>query len=224
MTDRSRIRVWDLPLRLFHWLLAACVGGAIVTAKIGGTWMIWHERLGTTVLALLVFRLVWGIVGPRHARFASFVRGPRAVLAWLRHPPQAPAPGHNPLGALSVLAMLLALGLQATTGLFANDDIAFEGPLAASVSNATSSLLTGWHRLNEPVVLGLIALHLAAIVWYRVRRGKNLVGTMIHGDADAAATPGALPSRDDASIRLLALALAAACAAAVIWLVNRGPA
>jgi cytochrome b len=218
MTDSTapKLRVWDLPTRLFHWLLAALVVGSFVTVKVGGNLMVWHERLGYAALALVAFRIVWGFVGGRYARFASFVRGPGAVLDYLRG--GAAGPGHNPLGALSVLALLAAVAFQASSGLFANDDIAFEGPLARYVSGATSSLLTTWHRRNEWVILALVVLHVGAILWYRFGRGHDLVRPMLTGDAQV--PPGFPPSRDDAALRLRALAIAAACAAAVAWLVR----
>lgn len=210
-----RTRVWDLPTRLFHWLLAVLVVGAFVSVKTGN--MVVHERIGYTVLALLLFRLVWGVVGGRHARFASFVRGPSAVIAALRGG-KPHAAGHSPLGALSVLAMLAAIGFQASSGLFANDDIAFEGPLARHASGATVSLLTTLHRWNETVILALVALHLVAIAYYRFGRGQRLVAPMVTGDAQF---PTPQPeSRDDVVMRLRALVIAAACAAAVAWLVR----
>jgi cytochrome b len=212
-----RIRVWDLPTRLFHWTLALLVAGSFVTVKLGGNLMVWHERLGFAALALVLFRVVWGFVGGRYARFATFVRGPGRVIASLRGA-APPSPGHNPLGALSVLALLAAVGFQAVSGLFSNDDIAFEGPLARHVSSATSSLLTTLHRNNETVILALVALHVAAIVYYRVAKRRNLVGPMVLGDASFdAAFP---PSRDDAALWWRALAVAGACAAAVAWLVS----
>jgi cytochrome b len=212
----TRIRVWDLPTRVFHWVLAALIVASFVTVKVGGNLMVWHERLGYAALTLVAFRVVWGFAGGRYARFASFVRGPGAVLAYLRGAPAAP--GHNPMGALSVLALLAAVGFQAASGLFANDDIAFEGPLAAKVSGATSSLLTTMHRINEKVIIALVALHLVAVLYYRFGKGKDLVRPMLTGDATV---PGTHPaSRDDAMLRLRALVIAAACAAAVAWLVR----
>lgn len=216
-TSTRRIRVWDLPTRLFHWTLAALVVGSFVTIKIGGNLMIWHERLGYTVLALLMFRLVWGFAGGRYARFTSFVRGPGHVLAYLRGQ-GGDRPGHNPLGALSVLALLAALVFQASSGLFTNDDIAFEGPLARYVSGALSSTLTTWHRRNEYLIMGLVALHVVAILYYRFGRRHDLIGPMFSGDAPVSG--GHPASRDDAALRLRALVVAAACAAAVSWLVR----
>jgi len=209
-------RVWDLPTRLFHWALAALVLFSVVTANVGGDWITWHFISGYCVLALVAFRIVWGFVGGRYARFASFVFGPATILATLRGDPAAPrTPGHNPLGSLSVFAMLASVGAQAAIGLFANDDIASEGPLARFVSGATSAALTSLHRLNGDLIVALVAIHLAAIAYYRVRKGENLVTPMILGDKPGVA-PG-LASRDDARLRLRALVVLALCAAAV-WL------
>jgi cytochrome b len=215
--QRSMVRVWDLPIRVFHWLLAALVVGAFVTAKIGGNAMILHERFGVAILALLVFRVVWGLVGSRHARFLSFVRGPRAVASALREGWQGL--GHSPLAGWSVLALLGALGFQAVSGLFANDDIAFEGPLAVRVSSRVSGWLTDLHEANESVLIGLVSLHLAAIAWYALIRRRNLVRPMISGDAPA--PPGAQGSRDDLLLRVGALLLAAACGAAAWFMLLR---
>jgi len=216
-----RIRVWDLPTRLFHWALVGLVCGSFVTAKVGGNLMVWHSRLGYAALTLLLFRAVWGVVGSRYARFATFVRGPSAVRAYLRGDPAwVDRPGHNPLGALSVVAMLGAVGLQAATGLFATDEIAFEGPLAARVSEATSLALTTVHGLGEKAILALVALHVLAVAYYRFARGRDLIRPMLTGDASAA--PGSVPARDDAATRALALVLLAFCAGAVAWLVGRG--
>lgn len=221
MTDTSVLRIWDLPTRLFHWAFAACVAGAYVTVKLGGLYMDWHVRFGLAALGLVLFRLVWGFVGPRHARFASFVRGPRAVLGYLRG--EAAHAGHNPLGALSVLAMLLDLGLQAASGLFATDEIMADGPLFNYVSSATAGLLTSLHRANEIVILALVALHLLAIAWYRLVRRQPLVRAMITGDMPAdRLPPGAAPSADGAAVRIRALALAIAVAALVWWLQSLG--
>lgn len=208
------IRIWDLPVRLFHWLLAATVMGSFISAKMGN--LVWHERLGCTALALLLFRLIWGVAGSRYARFASFVRGPRAVQAYLRGAWRGA--GHNPLGALSVLAMLAALLFQAVSGLFTNDDIAFEGPLAHRVSGAMTSLLTTLHRGNEKVLLALVALHIGAIVYYRMVKRHDLIGPMLSGDG-AHAEPFEA-ARDDLRLRLRALVIAALCGLAVVWLVR----
>lgn len=218
-----RIRVWDLPTRLFHWLLVACIVGSLVSVNLGGNAVGWHFRFGYAILTLLLFRLLWGFVGPRYARFASFPPSPAAAIAWMRGA-RAAWPGHNPVGAFSVYAMLAALALQAVTGLFATDDIMWDGPLKAQVSNATSALLTRVHKVNRFVVLALIALHLVAIAWYGSVRKEPLVRAMIDGDkavATVAGEPSPEPAADGARERVLALALLGLSAVAVWAIVKR---
>ncbi len=182
-----RVPVWDPLLRLFHWCLVACVVGAVVTVKIGGNAMGWHGGFGQAVLALLVWRLVWGVIGPETARFRSFVRGPEAILAYLRG--QWHGIGHNPLGALSVLALLAAFGVQAALGLFSYDEIAFRGPLARLLSEETQLLLTSWHRRLEPMLYALVLLHVGAIAFYRLVKKEDLLTPMITGYRVVASSP-----------------------------------
>ena len=226
MTDTpitQPIRVWDLPTRVFHWLLVLAVIGLVITGKLGGNALVWHMRLGLTVLALLCFRLVWGLVGGRWSRFASFVHAPATVLRYLRgqaKPGEHLDVGHNPLGAASVLAMLGLLMLQVGTGLLADDEISSTGPLNKYVANATGLLATGWHKnVGQWLLLALVALHLGAIIFYRWR-GQNLVTPMITGDK--ALPPGVPASRDSAGTRLLALAVLAGCVAAAGWIWRQG--
>lgn len=201
--------VWDLPLRLFHWLLVGCVIGAFVTAKIGGNAMVWHGRLGLAILGLLVFRIVWGLVGPTYARFAQFVRGPGAIRAYLRG--QWQGQGHNPFGALSVLALLGVLSLQAATGLFANDDIAFEGYLYALVGSELSGQITGIHHLLEKALMLLVLLHVGAIVFYARVKKHNLVKPMLSGWADGK------PCESARGGGAVAFIVAALIALATVW-------
>jgi len=216
----SRVRVWDLPVRLFHWLLVACVVGLVVTGYKGA--LDWHARLGYAVLTLLLFRLAWGFVGGYWARFATFFYSPRSVVAYLRgqaHPDHLV--GHNPLGAGSVFAMLLVLAAQVGTGLFSDDDSSFTGPLNKFVSNARGLALTWYHkRVGQWLLLALVALHLAAIVFYAVRKKDNLVRPMVGGDK--VVPQPARSSRDDAATRLGALVLLLVSAGAVAWLVGLG--
>ncbi len=193
----AAVRVWDLPTRLVHWSLAVLVVFSVVTAQIGGLWLDWHMRSGYAILALIVFRLLWGIAGSRHARLAHFVRGPRVVLDYLRGRHLHDGAGHNPLGALSVVAILAVLLVQAGTGLFSNDGSFTEGPLARLVSRATGELLSSIHRWGEPAVYGIAALHLAAIAYYFVVRREDLVGPMITGDRHGI---DAHPARDDPAL------------------------
>ncbi len=181
----SRIYVWDLPLRIFHWALVGCVVAAIISANIGGNGFVWHFRFGYAVIVLLVFRLIWGFAGSRYARFSSFPPSPGRALAYLKDPARVPAThGHNPLGAFSVYAMLLLLCIQVGTGLFANDDVMWEGPLRQYVSDSTSALLTTVHKINRIALISLIGLHLAAIIFYTRIKKEKLVKAMISGYKD----------------------------------------
>lgn len=218
----TAVRIWDLPTRLFHWALVACVVGLIVTGNVGGSWMNWHLRLGYGVLTLLLFRVVWGFAGGRWSRFGSFLFGPAAFLRYLRGQarPHERA-GHSPLGSLSVFALLAVLGLQVGSGLVSDDEIAFFGPLVGLVSNETVGTATWYHtEVGKLLVLALVVLHLLAIGFYRLFRGERLVGPMIHGDKTLAEVlPG---SRDDLRSRLSALVVLLICAGIVYGIVGLG--
>jgi len=214
----NKTLVWDLPLRLFHWLLVLLVVLSFVSAKIGGNAMQVHLLSGYTVLALLLFRILWGFLGGTHARFASFVRGPAAVIAYLRGNEGGRHLGHNPAGAWSAILMLAVLLLQAATGLFANDDIATEGPLAKLVSKALSDRITGIHYLNVKLLFALIGLHLSAIAFYLFYKRDNLVKPMLTGFKDAAAGPG--ETAQGGGKTWLAAVLLAACAGCVYLLLK----
>jgi cytochrome b len=172
--------VWDLPLRVFHWGLLVCITGSFVTASLGGNLFVWHFRFGYAVIALVLFRLVWGFAGSRYSRFQSFPPSPSSALQYLRGK-TAPTLGHNPLGALSVYALLLSLLVQVTTGLFANDGIMWDGPLRNWVTGETSDMITGWHKLNRIVLMVLIATHVCAIAFYTWVKKESLVKAMLTG-------------------------------------------
>jgi cytochrome b len=184
----ARIKIWDLPTRLFHWLLVALIAGAFITESLDS--MEWHGRVGLTILGLLVFRIVWGFVGSTYARFCTFVRGPQSIKAYLKGEWQGL--GHNPLGALSVLAILAVVGIQVASGLFSNDDSSFYGPLAGLVSESLSHGLTELHESMEPVLIALVVAHVAAIMFYARAKKENLVRPMITGwkEADGEAAKG----------------------------------
>jgi cytochrome b len=192
-----RIHLWDLPLRAFHWLLVLAVAIAVVTGKLGGNWMSIHGKAGLSIVGLVVFRLAWGFVGPTHARFASFFPTPTRLRAYLSGRWQGV--GHNPLGAISVFALLGLLAVQAGSGLFSNDDIAYSGPLYPAVSDALSARLSAVHRLSVNGLLGLVGLHVLAIAYHvRVKR-DDLLKPMVtgwkeveHGDSTRGGSPAAL--------------------------------
>ena len=189
-----RIRVWDLPTRLFHWLLVMSVAICFVTGMIGVTAMSLHMLSGLVALGLLAFRIFWAFMGGRQSRFTAFVRGPRTILRYALDMVRGSAPrylGHNPLGGWSVLAMLLALAVQVGTGLFASDDILTEGPLYHLVDSTVAQQLTRIHRFNRFVVGTLAVIHLLAIGFHLWVKRENLIKPMITGvkdwpcDADA---------------------------------------
>lgn len=194
MTPVKTIRVWDLPLRLFHWALLICVLGAIISIEIADNIDI-HQYFGYAVLSLLIFRLTWGVLGGEHARFASFVRGPGQAIAYLKtiKTQHGPSIGHNPLGALSVLGMLAALLFQAVSGLFLTDEILFEAPLFKFISGDTASLLAQAHEINPKIIMALIGLHIAAILFYRFGKRENLITPMITGSKEV---PADCPAND----------------------------
>jgi cytochrome b len=178
-TPLTRIRLWDLPTRIFHWSLVVAVAVAIVTGKAGGSWMELHGQAGLAIVGLVSFRLAWGVLGSRYARFLTFLPTPRSLLAYLKGEWQGA--GHNPLGALSVLALLTLLGAQAFTGLVGNDSNAFYGPLFELVDESVSNKLTGWHHLMADGLLVLIGVHVAAIAFYLLIKRDNLVKPMVTG-------------------------------------------
>lgn len=214
----QRVLVWDAWVRLFHWAVVALVAFSWWSGTEGGTVMEYHMLSGYAILALVLFRLLWGLVGSTHARFSDFLRGPRTVAAaarelFSRRP--MPYAGHNPVGGWMVVALLAALAVQAGTGLFANDDIFIEGPLYRHVSKATSDLLTRVHHWNFNVILALVALHVAGVLYHRIAKRENLVAAMITGRKHLPAAP---PARF-ASV-WTALGALAASAAVVAVVVN----
>ena len=218
-------RVWDLPVRITHWLLVFGIAGSYATHKLGVAYFKYHMWFVYLVVVLAAFRILWGLVGTRHARFASFLRGPRAtgayLLAMLRGNASA-TPGHNPIGAWMVLFLLFALVAQGVTGLFANDEIFNTGPLYGYISDALSLRLTSWHRRLFDWILIAVVLHVLAVVAHRLLAGHDLIGPMFSGRK-----PASLVAEHEAisSSRLwLATLLLAGLAATVTWLVLRAPA
>ncbi len=183
MHERGSL-VWDLPSRLFHWTLLCCLAGSWITAEAGFEWTEWHFRLGYASLTLIAFRVIWGLVGTRHARFADFLRGPGPTLAnakrlFTRTPSNYA--GHTPIGGWSVMLMLTLVAVQAGTGLFLTDDIFYAGPYNGVVSSATAGTLAQIHHLNFNLLQAVVVLHVAAVAWYRWGKGTHLVAPMLHG-------------------------------------------
>lgn len=216
-------RVWDLPLRLFHWSLVILVAISIYTGENGGfNEMDYHMLSGYAILALILFRVIWGFVGSEHARFSDFVR-PSAIVAYSRSllskdTREDKRPGHKPLGALSVLAFLVILLVQGGTGLFANDDIFLEGPLTHLVEDEMSDDLTTVHHFAAKVLYVLIFLHLSAILFYQFVRKESLLPAMITGRfrGRTGKSDSAKPIKE-AAMAVIALAV---CSGFVYYLIN----
>ena len=210
MTDRGAAAlqpVWDLPIRLFHWLLAALIAFSWWSAE--EHHLDWHFWSGYAILTLLIFRLLWGLFGSSTARFASFVRGPGAVFAYLRDDMSWRFAGHTPLGALSVVALLLCTLAQVTLGLLSTDEDGLnEGPLARFVSIDTSEAAASIHEIFFYVLLAFIVLHVAAILYYRLARGKKLAAAMVTGRAELEPDVAPMrPARWWAALACLAVAI-----------------
>lgn len=175
---KHRIQVWDLLIRLFHWCLVILVGAVFATASLGALEV--HELAGKGVLDLVVFRLIWGVVGSQTARFSDFLGGFTAIRQYLVYR-QSKSLGHNPLGGWMVAAMLAVLLIQAATGLLANDGILFQGPLAHSISQSLSDVASSAHLRLANLLGGLIAIHITAILLYWFVGRENLVAPMFTG-------------------------------------------
>ena len=208
-----RVRVWDWPTRIFHWLLVVLIAAAWWTGENGD--LTWHYRIGMMLLILFVFRLIWGFIGGSTARFASFVRGPRAIAAYLRGGGPHGV-GHNPLGALSVLALLGLVGLVVGLGLFATDQDGIQpGPLSHRVSVELADAALELHEIGFNLLVALVVLHVAAIAYYWLFKRDNLLGPMLSGRREA--PEGTVPLRPAAAWRAVVALLVAFLFAWWIW-------
>lgn len=221
MNSPDAVKVWDLPTRLFHWAIVFFFVLSWRSAESGA--MDWHYLSGLIALGLILFRLIWGVIGSSTARFSHFVRSPRTTLGYLRSPADAPvtAAGHNPIGGYSVVAMLLALSVQVGTGLFAVDVDGLEsGPLSYLVSFDQGRVAAEVHEVSFNLLLGLIILHVLAVFYYRIRRSRKLIVPMITGrDPQLAPDAAGLVSAG-----LLRFVLAAGIAAGLAWWLGTGSA
>lgn len=212
------VRVWDLPTRLFHWTLVLLIVLLYASGEYDLLDMRWHFWAGYATLALIAFRVLWGLIGSQTSRFAEFLRGPTAVFAYIRslRSGARAGVGHNPLGGWSVLALLLCVLLQAVSGLFASDDIDNEGPLVAHVSNYTVKWMTRVHNWNQTLLLTLIGVHIGAVLVYLLVKHDNLVGPMFSGLRRVAEPQGLRFA--SGWLAFLLFALCAAAVAVLIWL------
>lgn len=224
-SDRSNtVCVWDLPTRCFHLVLLSAVIALLVTGWLGGGWIDWHGRIGTAVGALLAFRLVWGFVGGHWSRWVQLPLRPQQFITYLRgglSPGHPALVGHNPLGSLSIVALLFLLGAQVMTGWVIDDEIAYTGPLVTWVATRTSLLAATWHRSwGAWSIQAWVMLHVAAVLWHQWGLRHDLIGPMWHGQRTFSVA--VLQSRDDWKTRLLALVAVALCAWAALWVWQQG--
>jgi len=215
MSDAARVvLVWDVPIRLFHWLIATLVAAAYATWRLN--WMVWHGRIGDALLALLLFRLLWGFFGSETARFSRFLTSPRIAVEHLRYTllrePDRQV-GHNPAGGWMVLFLLALLLAETLTGLYVANDIADVGPLTGIVPAAVANAIEASHAILWDVLLAAIVLHVLAIVGYAAVKGQNLVRPMVTGTK---VLPVSLPAPQIAGLARAALLLVGAAAAAAI--------
>jgi cytochrome b len=212
------IRVWDLPTRAFHWMLAVLIALQYATGEFHFLDMRWHFWFGYATLVLIAFRVLWGFLGSQTSRFADFLRGPAAVWRYLRSQSSTNLQtrvGHNPLGGWSVIALLASVSVQSVSGLFASDEIDTDGPFVAHASDATVKLMTRAHHWNENVLLILICLHVAAVLLYLVVKHEDLITPMLSGRkrvADARSLRFV-----DARVAFALFVLCAAAVAAMVW-------
>lgn len=213
--------VWDLPVRMFHWLLVLCLFAQWLTAEILENAIDWHFYIGYFTLGLIIFRLIWGLVGTQYAKFSSFIAGPKAIWQYfisLISKQHTAAIGHNPLGGLLLPAVLILVGLQAISGLFTSDDIVSAGPYYDSASSQIQKWMGWLHHNIFDLLLGLIALHLLAIAWYRLALKNDLVSPMITGKKVVEESKAIRHSK-----LFRALVIAIAVGIFVYWLVEVNP-
>ena len=211
--------VWDVPTRLFHWTLVVLIALSWISADRG--LMKLHLWSGSAMLTLLIFRVSWGFLGSTTARFSDFVAGPARVIGYFRGMARGhtrPHAGHNPAGGWMVLVMLMLLLLQACTGLFSNDGLHFNGPLANEVSAEMSDRLTVLHGNVFNFILLMVWVHVVAVLFYYFVGGENLIAPMVHGKKPRAALPSALDLKIS---RLPAALLCLAVAAGLVWWIVR---
>lgn len=223
VVDRVAVPVWDWPVRVVHWAMVFCLVSLVITGLRKGEAMLWHMRFGEVLLALVLFRIAWGFAGSGNAKFSSFLRGPRAAVRYVRsrvRPPHEIHVSHNPVGGWMVIALLLAMLVQATLGLYSNDDILWDGPLAQKVAKDTSDLLSSIHRRFAWVVVGLAAFHILAVLVYLVAFRENLVGPMIVGRKRLPAGYGTPEAARASNTKAIVLMIASGL---VVWWITRPP-
>ena len=222
--EEIQVKVWDAPVRLFHWVLVLLFAFMFFTGKSGSDWMEWHMRAGYAILALVLFRILWGFAGSTYARFSNFLSGPSACMQCVKHllaRKPSPYAGHNPLGGWMVLVLLIALLVQTGSGLFSNDDLLSEGPLAALVSKAVSDQVSVLHTWNFNLLLLLAGVHLIAVLYHAGFMKENLIGAMFTGVKRLPAQAAGSSTSHFASPWLALVFLAVA--AVIVYLIVKRP-
>lgn len=213
-TATTSVKIWDLPTRVFHWTLVFGMGFMWLSAELGGLWMDWHTKVGEFMLALILFRIIWGFVGSETDRFTAFVKSPATAIHHLKEMKAegtAYHAGHNPLGAWMVVFLLGGVLLQATAGLFANDDILVEGPLYGLVSESTAKVLNGLHKFWFNILLLAAVVHILSIGFYKIRKRTNLIKAMVSGSADWPVDQQPIPNNLSFKSPWLALSIFIVC-------------
>ena len=219
--NKQRIRLWDLPTRLFHWLLVLAVIAAVVSGQLGGNLIEVHGKIGLAIVGLIAFRLVWGFAGSTYARFAQFFPTPAKIKVYLKG--EWRGLGHNPLGGLSVFSLIFLLTVQVTSGLFSNDDIAFVGPLFELIDKSLSDRLSGIHHLLSNVLIALVVLHVGAVIFHGRVKKDDLVKPMLTGWKEGVTGE---PAKGGGIIALVVALVIAGCAvygASGAWLPEPPP-
>ena len=219
-SDQRPQLIWDLPLRLWHWALVVCLAGSWVTAEAGFDWTTTHFYFGYSALALVLFRLAWGVLGTFHSRYTSFLASPKTVIAYLRRKnPSEPARGHNPIGGWSSIIIVVLVGLQASSGLFISDDISYAGPYNSVVNTGTADWLAGWHHRLFTLIQFTVLLHILAVSWYTWGKKEGLIQAMFHGRKMLPRGSTEEAVSEDRGLRaLLLLIIAAALVATLVYL------
>lgn len=192
VSEQVKVPVWDLPIRLFHWLLVISLLGSFVTISQG--WILAHFYFGYTLTGLILFRLLWGLLGTTYARFSAFNLSAagffRQLQAMFKGSAQ-PWLGHNPAGGIMVLIMLGTIGLQAVSGLFYSDEVFWFGPFYFVAPDWTLATAAWLHSRLPLVILLLVLMHILAVLYHRFRMREHLIGAMVHGYKQSADQAGA---------------------------------
>lgn len=212
VATRRMINVWDLPTRIFHWTLVGLFVFLIISGDMGDDLIEWHFYAGYLLSGLILFRIIWGMIGSRYSRFTMLVRHPKTTMKYLKRMFNGNAEhyyGHNPAGGTMVITLLVLLALQVMTGLVTTDEVIWDGPFYGAVSEQVSNIGGELHKTIQDLLQLLVVLHVAAIIFHRLKYNDPLVPAMIHGKKPDMG--GAISARNVSMVRtLIALSLSSA--------------